>query len=456
MEPIQITQSSNTKPITVTPGNAETPMMTMKPPSMSAPRIVPMESLDLLANQRMARPRSQASSQESREKEEEYEDEDDDDEDDDDDDEGDEVIDDDDEDDDDRPMNFPGTRVPAPTVSSGFFTPPTNFQGPGPLSGNVPRPQPMQAPPQPPKSGLGNMFSGIGGMFGMGGQKGEDSEDTLSVRSGVSGLRSAPPPRMEDLMQKKQDLIYRLERLEKLGYKSVRKFTLSNTLEEIQYEYDRMKKMRDSDKAVRFSRKMLMAFTSGVEFLNDKFDPFDLRLEGWSESVMENIEDYDEVFEELHEKYKDKVKMAPELQLLWMVGSSAFMFHLTNSLFGSNNRGMVKEMLRTNPALAQNLQQAAMNTMRSQMAGDLAREEMDAEAARMRGQAFRQGPPQMQQPGRPMMRGPSGVDDLLSGLRNSQPSYRPQESDDDDDDEIIDDEEDGVFSRPSTQIPIRG
>jgi hypothetical protein len=50
---------------------------------------------------------------------------------------------------------------------------------------------------------------------------------------------------------------------------------------------------------------------------------------------MENVSDYDEVFEELHDKYSDSVKMAPELKLIAMVAGSGFMFHLTNSLFKS-------------------------------------------------------------------------------------------------------------------------
>ena len=40
-----------------------------------------------------------------------------------------------------------------------------------------------------------------------------------------------------------------------------------------------------------------------------------------------------EVFEELHDKYKGRGQMAPELRLMMMVGGSGFMFHLTNSLF---------------------------------------------------------------------------------------------------------------------------
>ena len=74
------------------------------------------------------------------------------------------------------------------------------------------------------------------------------------------------------------------------------------------------------EKSIKFSRKILMAVTSGVEYLNGKFDPFDIKLDGWSESVHENVHDYDDVFEELHEKYKEKAKVAPELKLLMMFG----------------------------------------------------------------------------------------------------------------------------------------
>ena len=57
---------------------------------------------------------------------------------------------------------------------------------------------------------------------------------------------------------------------------------------------------------------MLMAAVSAFEFLNNKFDPFDLKLDGWSESITENLDEYDDVFGELHEKYGGK-QMSPDL-----------------------------------------------------------------------------------------------------------------------------------------------
>ena len=158
-----------------------------------------------------------------------------------------------------------------------------------------------------------NFFQNTG--FGGGANNSDESDDDKSIaslRSDSSSVRRSPPKRektMEEILEEKQELLYRLERLEKNGFKSVRKFNINSNLEEIRYEYDRLKKQRDVDKSIKFSRKILMAIISGIEFLNGRFDPFDIKLEGWSESIYENLQEYDEVFEELHEKYKSKVKM---------------------------------------------------------------------------------------------------------------------------------------------------
>jgi hypothetical protein len=109
----------------------------------------------------------------------------------------------------------------------------------------------------------------------------------------------------------------------------------------------------------------MMAFVTGVEYLNNKFDPFDIRLDGWSEAVYENQDEYTEIFEELHEKYKEKAKMAPELKLLLTLGGSAFMFHMSQSLFKSAGPG-VEDLMKQNPDLARQFAQAAINNMTPQ------------------------------------------------------------------------------------------
>lgn len=173
-----------------------------------------------------------------------------------------------------------------------------------------------------------------------------------------------PPPKksFDQIQREKQDLLFKLERLFKRGLPMTKRFSMESSLEEMQNEYDKLKSQRELDNSVKFQRKMLMACVTGIEFLNNKFDPFDVKLDGWSESMHEGVNDYDEVFEELHEKYKGKGQMAPELRLLMMVGGSAFMFHLTNTMFKSSLPGM-GDIMKQNPDLMKQFASAAANTM---------------------------------------------------------------------------------------------
>ena len=113
----------------------------------------------------------------------------------------------------------------------------------------------------------------------------------------------------------------------------------------------KLKKQREIDNSIKFQRKMLMAAITGLEFINGKFDPFNVKLDGWSESVNENLNDYDEIFEDLNEKYGGEGdNIAPEIRLLLTLAGSAFMFHLTNTMFKSSIPGM-DDVLRQNPEL---------------------------------------------------------------------------------------------------------
>ena len=97
---------------------------------------------------------------------------------------------------------------------------------------------------------------------------------------------------------------------------------------------------KEKHNSVKFQGKMLMAMITGMEFLNNKFDPFDVKLDGWGEQVNENINEYDEIFKELHDKYKSKGKMAPEIKLLFQLAGSGIMIHMTNTMFKSSMPGM--------------------------------------------------------------------------------------------------------------------
>ena len=173
-------------------------------------------------------------------------------------------------------------------------------------------------------------------------------------------LSSANRLSPEEEKKRKMELINKLNRLESKGYNLTKRFTMDNALEEIQQEFDRLVDAKNLEASLRFQRQCLMGVVTGAEFLNGKFNPFDWELEGWSESVHENIEDFDEVFEELYDKYKGRGNMPPEAKLLMSLVGSGFMFHMSNSFFRSKMSNMdPSDIFRTNPQLAKQFAAAA-------------------------------------------------------------------------------------------------
>jgi hypothetical protein len=139
-------------------------------------------------------------------------------------------------------------------------------------------------------------------------------------------------------------------------------FNRNSPVEEVRSFIRRERKKREKNNSEKLGAKILMTTITALEFLNNKFDPFDLKLDGWSESVHENIDDYNDVFGELYEKYKTSAKVPPEIKLMMMVGGSAAMVHLTNTMFKSSLPGM-EEMMKQNPDMMKQFAQAAMNQM---------------------------------------------------------------------------------------------
>jgi len=137
---------------------------------------------------------------------------------------------------------------------------------------------------------------------------------------------------------------------------------MESPLAEMQGEYEMIMEEKTRQNSIKFQGNMLMACINGIEFLNNRFDPFDLKIDGWSEQVSENMGDYDDVFGELFDKYKNKATMAPELKLLFQLGGSAMMVHMTNTMFKTAMPGM-DDILRQNPDLMRQFQTAAVNSM---------------------------------------------------------------------------------------------
>ena len=182
----------------------------------------------------------------------------------------------------------------------------------------------------------------------------------------TGGISSNAGLSFEEIQTKKFDLLCKFERLRDKGVRLPKTFSMSSSLDEMELEYKRLVEHRQMDNSVKIQRRMLISFASMLEFLNGKFNnPFDLHIDGWSEQLSEDVSklEYDTIFEDLYEKYKDTVNMAPELKLAMMVGSSAFWYHLTSNMSKSMMPNLMNNVMQQNPDLMRQFQNATLNTM---------------------------------------------------------------------------------------------
>ena len=166
----------------------------------------------------------------------------------------------------------------------------------------------------------------------------------------------------EELLKEKFNYLKKLEGLERKGVELTKKYTMDSSLQEMMGEYEMIVAEKEKENSIKFQGNMLSAVINGIEFLNNRYDPFDIKLEGWGEQFGENLNDYDEIFGELHEKYKSKAKMAPELKLLFQLAGSAMMVHMSNTMFKSAMPNM-DDIMRQNPELMQQFNQAAVDSL---------------------------------------------------------------------------------------------
>ena len=231
----------------------------------------------------------------------------------------------------------------------------------------------------------------------------------------------------EASLREKFEMLRKIESLEAKGANLSKRYTMDSDLKEMKGEYDFLVNEKEKTNSIKFQGKILTTMITGLEFLNSKFDPFDIKIDGWSEQVTENVDDYDEIFAELHDKYKSNAKMAPEIKLLFQLASSGIMIHMTNTMFKSSLPGM-DDIMRQNPDLMRQFTSAAMNSMESNNPGlsnfmnDLGggdRGGGDRGGGRQSPSSNRSPNDDLSSRMRNEMSGPKNIDDLLSNLNNN-------------------------------------
>jgi hypothetical protein len=237
--------------------------------------------------------------------------------------------------------------------------------------------------------GLGSTLNNFANMFGLGSSSNEESKsvkiDTTTTDSklgeatadsmgntktwdGYSRMSSDIPasngPKMSDRdrRRKKNAMLKKLDEwYEKGQLKTGSNVTSESSYEDIEDEYEAAMEDKRKKDSVKLQQWWFMTFVNSLEYANTAFDPFGINLDGWGEQVNEDIDSYDEIFGELHEKYKGG-KLAPELSLLLRLGFSAAMVNFTNKALSSATPAF-NDVIKQSPELMRAFTNATVNSM---------------------------------------------------------------------------------------------
>jgi hypothetical protein len=142
---------------------------------------------------------------------------------------------------------------------------------------------------------------------------------------------------------------------------------MDSSYEEVEDEYETAMEDKRKKDSIKLQGWWFMTFVNSVEYANAAFNPFDINLDGWGEQVSEDIDSYEEIFSELHDKYKGG-KLAPELSLLLRLGFSAAVVNFTNKALSTATPGF-NDVIRQSPELMKAFTSATVNSMSQQSPG---------------------------------------------------------------------------------------
>ena len=133
-------------------------------------------------------------------------------------------------------------------------------------------------------------------------------------------------------------------------------FTTADSLSELQSEFERLTVIKNQKSTREWYRKILFGVTKGLEWCNHKWDPVGLKLDGWSTEIASNEDEFDEIFDELTEKYGSSFglekKIPPEIRLIGLILYSGITYSISQTLSSSyNDRPEFSEIINKDPVL---------------------------------------------------------------------------------------------------------
>lgn len=200
----------------------------------------------------------------------------------------------------------------------------------------------IELPPGEPRRGDGKAEEGDFGMIANSERvRGADPDEIMRQLeaeamggSDMDELQGAGfhEPRMEEMgmgedvqeqaariRKRKMELLRKLNDMAARGIDVPSDLTLKTHVDDLEYHVEALERKVGLKASLRFQKRLLVAAVSGLEFMNRQYKDYtNLELDGWSNQVYAQLNDYDGVMERLYDKYRNRVQAPPEVELVLM------------------------------------------------------------------------------------------------------------------------------------------
>ena len=249
----------------------------------------------------------------------------------------------------------------------------------------------------------------------------------------------------QEVRIKKIELLRKLAEIKSKGFSLTKEYDFNSSIDEMEYEFALLKSFVDKRNGVKIFKSGLLQTVSIIEFLNDKYDPFDFHLQGWGEHMSIEVDSYDDILEELYEKYKGTGKGMPaEVKLLLLISASAGAFHFSKSHSSipgleqtlSRNPELVSKLLNPQKPQSQFMSAQELNIQKQRVLLQQREKELKQKNNNvsfttpsqpivsnkpiLEPSASNESSNKLHQPGIPEIRTPSNVQEILNRLKQSQ------------------------------------
>jgi LysM repeat protein len=170
------------------------------------------------------------------------------------------------------------------------------------------------------------------------------------------------PPRHQK--GRRMGVLLALQRYEGLGYKLSQRYTIDSDYYEMLHEREAILYMKNKENSITIFQNFFLTFIQTLEYMNEKYNPFGLRLKGIHETTYAHIDDYHEIIGELIDKYSAAGSHTePEVRLaLLFVGAVITTHGVQSNVENTIAKGTFVEKMAKNTTYNQYKQVFGLNS----------------------------------------------------------------------------------------------